>query len=190
MTHTTPVTRPIHTTPNHRRRRLCFGIAALTAGADLTSKAAVTLITGDQRRGMLLPLQNPRFTLGVVGFSHLVMLELMIGGIVAVIVVGLRLIDTGRVNPWPVGLIVGGAAANTIDRTLNGAVHDFLIVGPIIVNLADLAVLAGLTWSALSLLDHRRRREVSYWKEGDSDAPSTRRIRGAILDHRPVDDLT
>jgi lipoprotein signal peptidase len=157
MTRTLPVTGPTHTTSKYRRRRLCFGIAALTVITDLTSKAAVTLITGGHQRGPLLPLDNPRFTLGVVGFSHLIMIGLMIGGLIAVLVVGLRLIDTGRVNLWPVGLMVGGAAANTIDRTVNGAVHDFLVVGPIIVNLADLAVLAGLTWAALSVVGNQRR---------------------------------
>jgi lipoprotein signal peptidase len=158
MTYTATAT----TSPNHaavvgRRRRLCFLTAALTAVVDLTSKAAVALLAGGHRHGLLLPLDNPRFTLGVLGFGHLMMVGLMSVGILAVLVLGLPNIATGRVDPRAVGLVVGGAAANTLDRAINGAVHDFLIVGPIIVNLADLAVLVGLTWAGLSLAIRRCR---------------------------------
>ena len=50
----------------------------------------------------------------------------------------------GAAPPWAVGLLVGGAASNLLDRIAYGAVRDFLATPWIIVNVADLALVAGL----------------------------------------------
>jgi signal peptidase II len=42
------------------------------------------------------------------------------------------------------GLFIGGALGNLADRALTGAVTDFIAVGHLVFNLADLAVAAGL----------------------------------------------
>ena len=42
------------------------------------------------------------------------------------------------------GVAAGGAAANLVDRSLRGGVVDFVPIGPIVLNLADLAVVTGL----------------------------------------------
>jgi lipoprotein signal peptidase len=42
-----------------------------------------------------------------------------------------------------VGLQLGGAISNLLDRLVAGAVTDFFVVGPIVLNLADLALIAG-----------------------------------------------
>jgi lipoprotein signal peptidase len=41
------------------------------------------------------------------------------------------------------GLQLGGAASNLADRLVTGAVTDFFVAGPIVLNLADLALVAG-----------------------------------------------
>jgi signal peptidase II len=66
----------------------------------------------------------------------------------------------GRVSPLPAGLILGGAVGNTIDRAVSGAVHDFLAIGQVVViNVADVAVVAGLVLVSLPMrgpLPHAR----------------------------------
>jgi hypothetical protein len=47
-------------------------------------------------------------------------------------------------------VLVGGALSNLVDRLLLGAVRDFLAVAHVVVNLADLAVLAGLVGYGLT----------------------------------------
>ena len=42
------------------------------------------------------------------------------------------------------GLLAGGAASNLADRFVNGAVRDWLALPWLVVNLADLAVAAGV----------------------------------------------
>jgi lipoprotein signal peptidase len=39
------------------------------------------------------------------------------------------------------GLLIGGAAANLTDRIAFGAVHDWLRVGSVVLNLADVVIL-------------------------------------------------
>ena len=49
-------------------------------------------------------------------------------------------------------LLLGGALGNLVDRAATGAVHDFLVVGPVVINVADVAVLAGVlaVWRGLA----------------------------------------
>jgi signal peptidase II len=69
----------------------------------------------------------------------LMAVALVIGAIVAV-----RRVRLQGAPAWAAGLIIGGAAANLLDRAVHGAVQDFIVIGPVVVNLADLAVLVGL----------------------------------------------
>lgn len=56
----------------------------------------------------------------------------------------------GTVNPWGVGLIIGGALGNALDRLVHGAVLDFLNVtvpplhNPWAFNVADIWVVLGV----------------------------------------------
>ena len=45
---------------------------------------------------------------------------------------------------WIPAFVIGGAAANLIDRAAFGAVHDFFVIPPVVLNVADVAVFAGL----------------------------------------------
>lgn len=62
----------------------------------------------------------------------------------------------GRIGPAAaigIGLALGGAAGNLIDRLAHGAVDDFIVLGPWpVFNLADTAMTAGVGLVAWSLL--------------------------------------
>jgi signal peptidase II len=54
--------------------------------------------------------------------------------------------------PIGIGLMVGGAAGNVLDRVRRGAIVDFIAVGPWpVFNLADAAIVAGVGLVLLSL---------------------------------------
>lgn len=55
-------------------------------------------------------------------------------------------------HPWAVGLFVGGVAGNLWDRVTRKAVTDFLVLGPLVVNAADLCINLGLILALLSLI--------------------------------------
>ena len=64
---------------------------------------------------------------------------------------------------WPIGLLLGGAIANFVDRLIDGRVTDFLDVGmgptrwPTF-NLADSFIIIGMTW--LLLINHGERQRL------------------------------
>ena len=94
--------------------------------------------------GLVLPARNPAYAFGTVGGSALA----LIAG--SVVVLGAFLAVIGRlaaqigVSPCLPALIAGGMVGNTLDRIRFGSVRDFLVVPGAIVNLADLAVAAGM----------------------------------------------
>ena len=51
------------------------------------------------------------------------------------------------------GLLVGGGLANGLERLVSGAVTDFILVGRVVVNLADVAVVIGI---AILTIDYAR----------------------------------
>ena len=93
---------------------------------------------------LLAPAQNPDYAFGAVGGSALA----LIGGSVVVLALFLAVIGrlAGRVGISPAlpALIAGGMLGNTVDRIHFGSVRDFLVIPGGIINLADLAVAAGV----------------------------------------------
>ena len=51
------------------------------------------------------------------------------------------------------GLLVDGGLANGLERLVSGAVTDFILVGRVVVNLADVAVVIGI---AILTIDYAR----------------------------------
>lgn len=94
--------------------------------------------------GVVRPLWNPDFSLELGGTSpaHATILAAVVA--IAGTALALRLSWRGRVPLTAVGLGAGGAVANLMDRALHGAVADFLVTGPIVVNVADLAVVGAV----------------------------------------------
>jgi signal peptidase II len=75
---------------------------------------------------------------------------------VAVLMAAMVLIYGDRTHdvlmPVGIGLVVGGAAGNVLDRLRRGAIVDFIAVGPWpVFNLADAAIVVGLGLLLLSL---------------------------------------
>jgi lipoprotein signal peptidase len=134
------------------RRAAWFALAVV--GLDQLTKLTATMAAAGQTSGLLVPVHNPRFSLGVAAASPPVMLLVMAAGIAAVGGHTLRAAIRGRLPASVPGLLIGGAGSNLADRLLLGSVRDFLATPWTIVNLADLAVLAAVVGAALT---HRRR---------------------------------
>jgi hypothetical protein len=100
--------------------------------ADQTTKTAVH------------PDRNPGF---VTGWSPLSVALVIVASIVVLVafiaVVGRWAVQIGIAPLYP-ALIAAGMLAHTIDRFRFGAVRDFLATGFLIVDIGDLAVIAGL----------------------------------------------
>jgi signal peptidase II len=95
-----------------------------------------------QHAGMVA--HNPAYALGVVGGPAL----LLIVGTIAVLAAFLALVAGPAValgvSPLAPALIVGGMVGNALDRIRFGAARDFIVTPWAIVNVADLAVAAGM----------------------------------------------
>lgn len=71
----------------------------------------------------------------------------------ALVVFAVRASQAGPASAIGLGAALGGAAGNVIDRIARGAVVDFVAAGPWpVFNLADAAMVAGLTLAAVSVL--------------------------------------
>jgi len=133
-------------------------LAAWVVLADQATKLAAELLARGQRHGLLVPLRNPRFSLGLATTTRPLALLAMAAGIALAATYGLRAARRRIMPVWVPALVVGGALSNLVDRLLLGAVRDFLAVAHVVVNLADLAVLAGLVGYGLT---HRPRPPAS-----------------------------
>jgi lipoprotein signal peptidase len=149
--------------PSHRwipnavtRRVACLTLAVV--GLDQLTKLAATLVAADQTSGLVVPVYNPRFSLGLAAASLPVMVLLMAAGIAAAGGYALRAAARGRLPVWVPGLLIGGASSNLADRLLLGSVRDFLATPWAVINLADLAVVAAVIGS---LVVHRSRRPTA-----------------------------
>lgn len=101
--------------------------------------------------GMVAPARNPAYAFGSVAASAPV---LIIGAIVVLglfLVVADRLVARFGVPVILPALVAGGTIGNTLDRVRLGSVRDFLVVPGAIINLADVAVAAGLVGLVITL---------------------------------------
>lgn len=88
-----------------------------------------------------------------------------------------RALQSGQFPPqagWPIGLLLGGAIANFVDRLIDGRVTDFLDVGigatrwPTF-NLADSFIIIGMAWLLLvNQSGHRQMKETEPVEESSS----------------------
>jgi signal peptidase II len=71
----------------------------------------------------------------------------------ALVVIAVRTAPAGPTPAIGLGAALGGAAGNLIDRIARGAVVDFVAAGPWpVFNLADAAMVVGLTMTTVSVL--------------------------------------
>jgi lipoprotein signal peptidase len=146
---------PPHPWTRSPMTRQAAGLCLAVVGLDQATKLAATLAATGQTSGLVLPVHNPRFSLGLAGASLPVMALLMAAGILAGGGYSLYAVHRGRLPAWVPGLLVGGAASNLLDRLLLGSVRDFLVTPWAVINLADLAVLVAVLAAILAHLVRR-----------------------------------
>jgi signal peptidase II len=134
-------------------RVIVGGVVALIA-VDLATKLVAPAFSSGSPNGLIVPLRNPEFSLGTASAAFGVMLALATLGIAAAALVTVRPALRGELPAWIPICVVGGALGNLVDRAAFGSVHDFIALGWIVVNVADIAVVAGL----IGLIVHRRAR--------------------------------
>jgi lipoprotein signal peptidase len=131
------------------RRRVVLVVATVMLLDQLT-KGLAGLLPQQQATGIFLPLRNPQFLLGLGGSSAVLTMLAAMAGIVLFGGVAYRSAVRGRLPAAIPGLLIGGALSNLVDRLLFGSVRDFIATPLIVVNVADLAVAAGLIGLALA----------------------------------------
>jgi signal peptidase II len=115
-------------------------VAIATLAIDAGSKAVVTSALADGRVRVVV---NRRARLSVVQTS--VLLAVIVVTVLAAAPVGLTAVG--------LGMAIGGAAGNVLDRIRRGAVVDFVAAGPWpVFNLADAAMTVGVILAAVSVL--------------------------------------
>lgn len=166
----------VHLTPS----RYAFAITAVvTLAADIVTKRIIVSslqlheviqVVGDWIR--ITYILNPGAAFGLFPGSRMALIAISVAAVVIVLVVGAK--RRGRLGSViPLGLILGGAIGNLIDRVRLGEVVDFVQIGippdtywPVF-NVADAAVTTGVFWLALGLVFGR-----GHAAEGES-APET-----------------
>jgi len=127
--------------PDLRPIAIACGVVILDAATKILAGA---LASRGLARAFVAPTQNADFSLGVASAPLPIMLALAGLGILGfgafVAVQAVR----GNVPGWVPGLVIGGAVANLLDRLIFGAVHDWLYLPKVVINLADAAVVVGL----------------------------------------------
>ena len=139
---------------------LALKIAAVTFVLDQASKAWVLLVyeLQDKGRVKVLPFLDLVFVKNT-GISYSMLdgdtyrWQIVLATVAVVASIGLWVwlarAGTGRVMTWSLGLIIGGALGNAVDRVLIGGVADFFSLHAFgyywyIFNIADVAIVAGV----------------------------------------------
>lgn len=141
-----------------------LGVALLALAGDILTKHMVVeaFYLGETRQVFgdwvrLTYIHNPGAAFGLFAGSRFVLIAVsLVAAIVVVTVAWNR--RTNLATAIPLGLILGGAVGNLIDRIRMGEVVDFVQVGipphsywPVF-NVADSAVTVGVVWLAAGLL--------------------------------------
>lgn len=141
-------------------RRTLYAIATGVVALDqLIKMAAVMLIEAGQSvpvagRYLSLTIQhNTGAAFGMFPAASAALIVLAIGIIILIIVYGVRLAGANRWLLWGIGLALGGAVGNLIDRVCLGYVIDFIDVHfwPVF-NVADIAITCGAILIIITLL--------------------------------------
>lgn len=154
------------------QRFFYLSLAAALFLLDQLSKwvVAQVLVQGETRRVIpglfnLTHLRNRGAAFGLLAdfSSPAVLISLILFSVIALLLVlGLLWRDSvSRPAGWGLGLILGGAVGNLLDRLRGGSVVDFLDfhLGPYhwpAFNLADSAIVVGVGLLVLEVLRHRR----------------------------------
>lgn len=117
-----------------------FGTAAVAIlVVDLTSKAVAQSLL----HATMVHI-NPALSLGHAPFAPELSLPAAVVGIGLYCTLAWWGIATKHVPYWPLAALLGGALGNLVDHAEGGGIVDFIRIGSLVFNLADLAVLVGL----------------------------------------------
>ncbi len=132
-------------------RRIRWSGAALVVGGVIVVDQLAKILAVAVDAPVVVQARNPGLVLGIFRAPVLV---LLLGTFVVLAtflaVVGRWAVQVG-ISPCIPALIAGGLVANALDRARFGAVRDFLATPWAIVNLADIAVLAGMVGLGVAL---------------------------------------
>jgi lipoprotein signal peptidase len=141
----------LHTTQGIVRQTLA--ITLIVALLDVASKTLAALVAErGYAKGVLFPMSNPDFSLGLASAAFPLMLVVSSLGILGFGAYTIWAAARGNIPTWVPGFLIGGALANLGDRVVFGAVHDWLHVASVVINFADVVVVVGLLGYAASLL--------------------------------------
>lgn len=140
-----------------RSTALWWGALALVL--DLATKAIAPSFEG---AGWIEPVENDRWMLGTPSIDSRFVLLLAVAVPVAVVAWTVTLVRERRVSLPVLAFLGAGFAGNLVDRAIIGPVRDWLAVGPVVLNVADVyifvALAAVIRASAQRILDEPERR--------------------------------
>jgi lipoprotein signal peptidase len=127
------------------------------ATADQLSKSATADLPPDTV-AFIHPVRNHAFSLQLLNAPPAAEITLML--LILMISTGwaVKRIHQGRLHPAAAGLIIGGCTSNIVDRVILGSVRDFLRLGHLVINVADIAILARILLISVPRRRHRTRR--------------------------------
>jgi lipoprotein signal peptidase len=133
-------------------------VALVVATTDLLTKAVALSVAGRSWvPGWIDPVENPALSLDVASASRSATVAIASVALIAFGAACTVAVVRGWFSATVPGLLVGGSMGNLVDRVGDGAVHDFLRTPWAIINLADVAVLAGVALYASAMVRRPRR---------------------------------
>ena len=117
-----------------------FGTAAVAISVvDLTSKAVAQRLL----HGTMVHI-NPALSLGHAPIAPELPVPAAVIGVGLYCALAWWSMSTRRLPCWPLAALLGGALGNLVDHAEGGGIVDFIRIGSLVFNLADVAILVGL----------------------------------------------
>lgn len=144
---------------------LALGIVLV---ADQATKTMAQRLALPAAGGWLQPVHNPDVLMAMFSGTPALLVAVGLAVLIGFSVHLAHLVRGGILPAWAAGLLAGGAASNLADRVAQGAVRDWLALPWVVINLADLAVVAG----AVCYLAAGARWAAAAWAAGSTDTPA------------------
>ena len=117
-----------------------FGTATVAISVvDLTSKTVAQRLW----HGTMVHI-NPALSLGHAPIAPELPVPAAVIGLSLYCTLASWSISTRRLSYWPLAALLGGALGNLVDHAEGGGIVDFIRIGSLVFNLADVAILVGL----------------------------------------------
>jgi signal peptidase II len=123
---------------------------ALAATVVLIDQATKMVATRDPS-SIVVPARNPGYALGIVGGPAPMLIAGSIVALCTFVIMVKALASRFDIPIVTSALVAGGVIGNTLDRIRFGSVRDFLVIPGAIINVADIAVAAGIVGVVVTL---------------------------------------